>query len=193
MILEGLVDLIEKARIIIGMDYDKIRMCELGDQRMKWNRFGTGKKYFQDKKIMEHISLDVNGKNGALRVDLTKPITQWNKYFDMTTDYGTIEHVSDQYNVFKNVHNITRSGGVIIHTLPQIGHWELHCNFHYDFSFFNELSNKCNYDVKLMEARYIPGKIRRSGNLVCCILVKKDSSEFLNEIEFSEIKGLDKK
>lgn len=193
MILKELVDLIEKAKIIIGMDYDKIRMCELGDQKMKWNRFGTGKNYFKDKNILEHISLDLNGKHGAIRVDLRKPITKWKNYFDMVTDYGTIEHVGDQYGVFKNVHNITKPGGAIIHTLPQIGHWELHCNFHYDFNFFNELSNRCHYDVKLMESRNIPGRINRSGNLVCCILIKRDSSEFLNETEFNQIKGLCKK
>jgi len=190
MILKELVDLIEKAKLIIGIDYDKIRMCELGDQRMKWNSFGTGKRYFQDKKILEHISLDINGKNGALRIDLTKPITQWKSYFDMVTDFGTIEHVSDQYGVFKNVHNLTRVGGVIIHTLPQIGHWQLHCNFHYDIDFFTELSNKCHYDIKLMECRNILGRPKRSGNLVCCILIKQDAAEFLSEIDFNQIKGL---
>jgi hypothetical protein len=189
MILQEVVDLIDVAKNSVGMDYSSIRMCELGDQRMKWNAFGTGKNYFKDKGILEHVSIDLNGKNGALRIDLTKPVTQWSEYFDILTDYGTIEHVNNQYAVFKNVHDIVKIGGAIVHTLPEIGYFKTHCDYHYDMNFFKDLSLKNGYDIKILESRVIHGRRGRTENLVCCVLIKK-SNGFISEAEFGQIRGL---
>ena len=46
---------------------------------------------------------DLNGKNGSIKVDLTKINTQYNNNYNIITDHGTIEHVEDQYMCFKNI------------------------------------------------------------------------------------------
>lgn len=44
--------------------------------------------------------------------------------FDVITNYGTIEHINDQYHAFKNVHDMCKSGGIMIHNFPPQGHWQ---------------------------------------------------------------------
>ena len=43
MILQELADLIDIALNGIDKKISEIKMCELGDQRMKWNEYLTGK------------------------------------------------------------------------------------------------------------------------------------------------------
>lgn len=129
-------------------------MLELGDQVLKGMKkithLKTGKEYFESKGV-EHISIDLNGKRGALKHDLSKPIINpnWAKHFDIITNLGTTEHVepqSSQYVCFRNIHNFLKIGGIVIHVLPDI---EIrkehnfntdHANNYYKISFFDMLT-----------------------------------------------------
>jgi len=197
MILKELADLMDIACKSININYNDINVCELGNQIMKWHPARTGKKYLLDKGVKEHISIDMNGKDGALRIDLSKPINKWNKYFKMVTNYGTSEHVSDQYNVFRNIHNLTGIGGVMINVVPIQGGWANHCDFHYTLDFFRDLSNRNEYNDILFEERIISGKRKSQPILdrtvVCSIMVKNKDKDFIGEDSFYDIKGLYKK
>ena len=42
--------------------------------------------------------------------------------FDLVLNFGTTEHLLNQYNAFKVIHDSTRVGGYIVHSLPAIGY-----------------------------------------------------------------------
>lgn len=192
MILKSVFDMLETAREAIDMDYSEIRMCELGDQRMKWCKQNTGKKYFTHHNIKEHISLDRNGCRGALRYDLSKPIDEWQNYFDMTTDFGTAEHVNHGiYECFQNIHNFTRTGGVMIHTLPISGGWKGHSPYHVKDFFFVKLAELADYRSVLDEVRVLPACRGKVESLVCSILIKETDVPFITKDEFIGIDGID--
>ena len=126
-----LFDLLEKGRLILKRDYKGLRVLGFGDQRI-WvppvRGLKTEKSYLKSLGV-EHTSIDINGKRGALPLDLTGvfPEAEWAGKFDMVTNFGTIEHVNDQYAVFKNAHLFIRKGGVMIHAIPPVGWWRRHC------------------------------------------------------------------
>lgn len=197
MILREIYDLIETGCKEIGAkSFEGLKMCELGDQRMKWNEHKTGKKYFIAHGIQEHVSLDLNGKNGALKVDLSKPIDQWQKYFDIVTNFGTAEHVCPGiYECFKNIHNFTKTGGVMIHAGPPAKGCPWHSPYHYESWFFEKLALANNYKHVLSEVRVTAGRrgvdnpLDRS--LVCSVLIKLNDSNFIEENQFKNINGIE--
>lgn len=68
------------------------------------------------------------------------------KRFDICINNGTTEHVFNQANVFKMIHDHTRAGGIMIHWTPCIG-WVNHGLFHVQPGFFFDLSSANQYAV----------------------------------------------
>ena len=194
MILEELVGLMDIGCDAMGKTFEGLRVCELGDQRMKWHPLQTGKKYLAEKGVVEHISLDWNGKNGALKRDLGNPIDEWDSYFDMVTNFGTVEHIDDgQYNAFKNIHNFTNVGGVMVHAFPLVECWIGHCDYHYESDFPETLASLNDYKCVLSEVRKIIGRRGRRQLMVCTVLLKNKDEDFMTEDKFKKmgkIKGL---
>ena len=98
-----------------------------------------------------HVSIDLNGLDGALSYDLREDINikyNYKEQFDIIYDGGTIEHVSNQYWAFKNTHNLTKRGGTMIHVLPKVGFWEGHCSYFYTMDSFSKLAELCSYEIK---------------------------------------------
>ena len=89
-------------------------MLEFGNK--KWND-RTYKAFFESKGF-RHVSLDWNGRDGALNRDIRDP--QWPEFgqFDMVCNIGTSEHVSDQRGFWENVHMLTKVGGVYVGLCP---------------------------------------------------------------------------
>jgi hypothetical protein len=196
MILKEIVDLMDIACKNINMDYKRMKICELGDQRMKWTPHGTGKNFLLDKGVNEHVSIDLNGKRGALKIDLSRPIDRWQGYFDMTTNYGTAEHVQDGiYEAFQNIHNFTRVGGAMVHAGPPTGGCPWHSPYHYDPDFFEKLAKASQYKHIMSEVRVTAGRrgvskdIDRS--LVCSVLVKEHNLPFITKEQFMDLKGIE--
>ncbi len=195
MILQKLVDLMDIACVAINKNYNEIRICELGDQRMKWHPLLTGKRYLtEEKKVIEHISIDINAQNGAVPLNLAAPINKWNNYFDLVTNFGTTEHVGNQFEVFRNIHNFTKIGGAMIHTVPIVGGWLRHCNIHYEPWFFTDLANLLNYKIVYAENRIVDGRWRNQTEidktLVCAILIKEKDTPFIQENKFNIKQGI---
>lgn len=103
------------------------------------------------------------------------------------TNFGTGEHIKDQYDFFRNVHNLTRIGGAMVHVAPPVGGWQKHvCYYYYEKSFFRLLSRKIGYRIVFDGMGCGAG----SGSpLICAVLVKKKGS-FLDRGSFSLIKGI---
>lgn len=170
-------------------------MLELGNQEIRDKAIPEkiGKEYFENRGV-EHTSIDLNGLDGALKLDLTKPeqFMRWHGYFDIVTNAGTSEHVEPkpaQYECFLIMHNCLRVGGVIIHLVPDAkelkekGCRKGHCTNFYSHEFFIMLANSNGY--KVVSLRMIDG-------LLCACLQKtalapfmKNRSEFLKHIERS--------
>lgn len=64
--------------------------------------------------------------------------------FDFVTNHGTSEHIMNQYNVFKMMHDLTRPGGYMLHAVPFTVHLE-HGFFNYQPNFFDALARYNSY------------------------------------------------
>lgn len=71
----------------------------------------------------EYTAIDVDGSPGSIPLDLNydqvSPALQ-SKY-GLVTNLGTTEHVCNQMNAFKAIHDLAALGGVMIHHLPAGG------------------------------------------------------------------------
>ena len=164
--------------VVVGL-----KMAELGNQSLREDVLGTplvAKKLFKAMGI-EHTSIDINGKDGALPIDLSVPISdpQLLENFDLVTNFGTVEHVSPQYKAWLNVHRLAKVGGLFLHILPEIGSWPGYCPYRYGEDFFPALAACCGYDLL---------KTHRCGNesdkKCFAALLRKKSSDFPPEADF---------
>ena len=91
--------------------------------------------------------IDTDGRFGALPLDLNYddvPAVHRNKY-DFVTNFGTTEHVANQLNCFKIVHELTKPGGYMLHYVPFTG-YETHGLVNYTPKFFWYLVRSNFYD-----------------------------------------------
>ncbi|MBF0216043.1 MAG: hypothetical protein HQL30_03500 [Candidatus Omnitrophica bacterium] len=177
--------ILECAAMSIG-DLRGKKMLELGDQEVSGEGIPekTGKEYFTNRGVI-HTSFDLNGRRGALKVDLSKPIKkpEWLSQFDIVTNAGTLEHVEPyeaQYTCFKNVHDCLKTGGIAIHFLPDIkafqetGKWKGHCNNFYSVGFVDMLVKYNDYTLILL---------RDINGLVCPCYRKNSNKPFMGDRE----------
>lgn len=66
--------------------------------------------------------------------------------FDLVLNFGTTEHVLNQTNSFRVIHDASCAGGVIWHQVPAAGYLN-HGYFTYTGRFFFELAAANNYDI----------------------------------------------
>ncbi len=179
-----------------------VRLCELGNNYMKglemgnWFRMndfnfpvggeqhstGVVSKSFWDKIGFIHTSIDLNGLDGSLKLDLREDISgHFEEKFDIIYDGGTAEHVDNQYMCLKNIHNITRDGGLMIHILPKVGYFPKHCKYYYTMDSFKVLAELCNYEVLELFEHNADG-----GVMIYCAL-KKAGNEFIDEDNFKSV------
>jgi hypothetical protein len=74
--------------------------------------------------------------------------------FDLVINLGTTEHVMNQLNAFRAMHDATRVGGHMFHALP-IGGYTDHGYIHYTSRFFFDLAGYNDY--KIVEIEYNAG------------------------------------
>tara|TARA_B100000315_G_C14551917_1_gene576252 strand:+ start:216 stop:1118 length:903 start_codon:yes stop_codon:yes gene_type:complete len=105
------------------------------------------------KDVYEHLGLkysclDTDGKYNALVLDINiddVPSEHLNRY-DLVTNHGTTEHLINQLNGFKMVHDFTQSGGLMLHVLPFIGYLD-HGYFNYQPNLFKNLASYNSYET----------------------------------------------
>jgi len=171
----------------LGLEYKGLKWCELGNQINYKNE--VAKKVYQSLGV-EHTSIDINGKNGALPINLDKPVpTALLDRFDVITNYGTIEHVNNQYQVFKNVHDMCKKGGIMIHVFPLKGHWPRHCRYYYSEVFVKGLANASNYRI-INYTILDKDDYKTPNNLIAVTYIKKENNKFISKEEFDQIGGI---
>lgn len=99
----------------------------------------------------EYTSIDWNGKDGALKLDLRKPLNLGQ--FDLVTNFGTTEHVSAQEPCWKNVHNAVKLGGKFINHTPCPKHMTRHGFWHPPLGWFEEFATLNGYEIEFLEVQ----------------------------------------
>jgi hypothetical protein len=105
----------------------------------------------------DYAAIDIDGSPGSIPLDLnfdSVPAEATGKY-PIVTNFGTTEHVANQLNAFKIIHDLTAPGGVMIHELPAQGSFN-HGLINYNFKFFWMLARSNDY--KFFYARYDEGE-----------------------------------
>ena len=193
-------------------NFINLNILEFGNQKVPYeseslnslyNRYnyikqGETVKSFFNHLGMNHISIDINGIDGALSYDCRKSITSLiNERFHIITNIGFSEHVGEgdieenllnnQYAYFKNAHDLGMNGCTYINEVPAIGDWYQHGIVHYNMSFFKDLAKKMNYDIISL---YIYDFGIDNTNSIFAIYQKVNDNEFISFDEFKELQGL---
>ena len=90
-------------------------------------------------------AVDLHGTAISEQHDLNLPLPFADK-FDVVTNLGTAEHVFNQYQAFKSVHEKTKPGGIMIHALPNQGCYD-HGFYNYHPTFVFDLCEANRYRI----------------------------------------------
>jgi len=96
-----------------------------------------------------YVAIDASGGFNSLVFDLNKDIRahyHFSETFDLVTNLGTAEHCFNQYAVFKNLHDLCKLGGVMIHALTTQGNVN-HGFYNYHPRFIVDLATANKYEV----------------------------------------------
>lgn len=172
----------------VAEQFDGLTMIELGEQNMTGDiDILLAKDYFTERGFI-HTSFDINSKGSAIELDLSKPVESYEQA-DILTNFGTTEHIcqgeNPQFHAFKNVHNLTRKGGLMFHLVPRVGSWKNHCDFWYELGFFESLFEMNGYRAVLLEyaSKTIPF-YQTPKDMCIAVAVKCHDHEFLSEEVF---------
>ena len=112
------------------------------------SRYAPGSAAFWRWLGFAYASIDIDGSPGAIPLDLNcddAPPEARGRY-DIVVNAGTTEHVANQVNAFKVIHDLTRVGGVMIHHVPAQG-MANHGLVNYNPKFFWMLGRGNGYDI----------------------------------------------
>jgi hypothetical protein len=96
----------------------------------------------------DYTSVDIDRDSASVPFDLnydSVPRELAGKY-RLVTNYGTTEHIANQLNAFKTIHDFATAGGVMIHHVPMQGMLG-HGLIAYDMKFFWMLARSNTYHL----------------------------------------------
>jgi hypothetical protein len=70
----------------------------------------------------------------------------YREHFDVVLNFGTTEHIINQMNCFRVMHDALKVGGIFFHQLPSVG-WVDHGYFCYHDCFFVDLAKANDYEI----------------------------------------------
>lgn len=114
---------------------------------------------------IRYAALDLYPGDFVIQADLNVfnvPQEQKNT-FDLITNFGTTEHVTDQVNVFRVIHDFLKPGGCCFHQVPFTGYYN-HALYNYHPTFFAFLAHANKYEIQLFDlsAPHLPYNIPKS-------------------------------
>lgn len=97
---------------------------------------------------MNYAAIEYAGHRDAVSLDLNRDSVpdRWRGKFDLVVNAGTTEHVANQDNAFRVIHNLAAPNGIMIHDVPG-GGMMAHGLFNYNLKFFWMLCRENNYSV----------------------------------------------
>jgi hypothetical protein len=101
----------------------------------------------------DYVAIDVDGSANAVALDLNYDAVPASERasFALVTNFGTTEHVANQANAFKIIHDLTAVGGMMIHNVPC--HLLNHGLINYSPKFFWALARANDYKNVYLRAR----------------------------------------
>lgn len=95
-----------------------------------------------------YSSYDIDGRFGSTFIDLNtdQVLASEHETSSLTMNMGTSEHVFNQHNFFLQVHNVTKVGGLMVHSVPLHDHGN-HGLYAYTPTFFFSLAQYNGYEV----------------------------------------------
>lgn len=151
-------------------------------------------------------ALDIFEAENTILFDLNihTPNVDLQERFDLVTNFGTTEHVINQYQSLRTMHELARPGGLIYHDLPFAGYHN-HGYFSYNPLLFHHLAIANGYEVILQHyskgsATPTPAFMTENGypdtSYIDCgiefILRKTSSEPFRMPLETSTSLGVSK-
>ena len=164
----GGIPLLNEAMRANGWPLAGLRLLELGNQQFRSSALGAkvaAKRVFE---ILgaEHTSIDINGQDGALPLDLSRPIEDPKLMgaFDVVTNFGTSEHVSDQLECWHNIYRFVRVGGLVVSSVPHLSYPVGHCEYYYEENFFEALAQYAGFSIEVLKTEHalVGSVLRRS-------------------------------
>jgi hypothetical protein len=145
-------------------------MLELGNKTGRRGR--SYKRHFEALGI-RHVSVDLNGKDGALPLDLRKPLGLGR--FDVVTNIGTTEHVTDQEPAWRNIAEAT--GRLFLSMTPKPGSYKGHGLFYPTPAFYWAFALQNGFQI---ERLYEDGRPGRRVLMVRMVRVRECDSTMPN-------------
>ncbi len=104
-----------------------------------------------------YTAIDIDETHGAIAIDLNfdEVPEEHRGAYGLVTNHGTAEHIINQANVFKAIHDLAAPGGLILSVSPFIG-WVEHGFFNYQPNFFQALARFNAYEVLGMWVNHDP-------------------------------------
>lgn len=127
-----------------------LQILKSGKRPYLKDKYESTKQFYEALGYKKYVAIDVNTKLDAIALDLNKDLKthyNWTEQFDLVTNNGTSEHVFNQYAVFKNMHDLTKVGGYMIHVLPYYK-WSDHGFYNYQPQLFACLAAENEYVVE---------------------------------------------
>ena len=128
-------------------DWEPDRTAGLVDSRDLYSKWGL-------KKYKAFDLFDSRAEIVDLSIDLKRSDT-----WDIVTNFGTSEHVFNQFAFMKNCHDLTMPGGISLHALPVASGMD-HGFFNYHPTFFRSLAIANDYEI--LDFRYVPFATKQS-------------------------------
>jgi hypothetical protein len=100
---------------------------------------------------LNYASIDIDGSPGSIPLDLNYdevPAELVGRY-DIVTNFGTTEHVANQLQSFKIIHDLAAAGAIMLHVLPASG-TPNHGLVSYNPKFFWMLGRSNGYKIAFM-------------------------------------------
>ena len=168
----------KKSLEITGKSYRGLRVLQMGaiEHKTPEPRMPAKEWYLQER-AKEVVSIDLNAQDDSIPHDLDTPIpADLESRFDLVTNYGTGEHVNNQYMFFKNMHDTCREGGIMIHQLNHEGFIPDHGRYYYSTKTVFRIAKLCAYSILCLENQAAGRGGRRTGVLFVAFRKRKESS-----------------
>jgi hypothetical protein len=129
---------------------------------------------------IKYNCVDVDGRAGTIAMDLNldvAPAEHKGKY-GLVTNHGTSEHLINQVNLFKVMHDFARTNGVLVHAVPFMGYVD-HGFFSYHPNFFDALARYNSYEMIGMWiglSSHLPSYIPWSVDVLECLSMSPKST-----------------
>jgi SAM-dependent methyltransferase len=121
----------------------------------------------------KYICIDTSAEFDAVVLDLNYDRVPWRHRagYDLVTNFGCTEHIANQLNAFKAIHDLVKPGGLMVHAVPCQGFVD-HGLFNYSAKFFWRLAEYNSYRAVDMRLTNVGGSkpVPESFNLTFSVV-----------------------